>query len=1030
VVAVTFTVDDRARVPFALVGVVLLLGSATYAATLAHRPAPAERPDAVAAMDRVDATAATAVQRGTRRAARDAARAPVLVPADTPAGRAIGGNDTFRDYLRLRVYVAVREDLASAAVTVGEAQAVPSLPATPDADALATAIERVHLQRVDGGVRVRVENVTVTLHRNGRVVDRENRTVVRTVATPVLALHERVSRYDRHLNRGPAEGPGLGRRLTARVNAVAWTRGYAQYGGAPISNVLANRHVELMTNGALLSTQRAVFGREDPVGRQSTTRAAAIVGGTDVLMAGLTKADTVRALPKRPGYPNPAPMPKPPAPTRPPDVAEGNVTVGVDLTADRTYATVVGGDGPRSLNRTARSVYGAQVQVVGASRTVDDTDEPAGRPPGTNWTLAGERTSRTVQVNGHSTAPPPVSTGDRWHRLANHSRRVTVVRTTRKRWVRTTADGRETTTTTGTHTETLSVTVAVVGRHAPSKFAPARGIRVVHERGGPLGGPNLRGVPSAARDAVRRQLGGPDELVRLYLAGDLSRTIRVDGDRPDGLEEWLAADLAALRDRVRAISVTVPRTRLGAGEVNPAELLAERIRSRRAALVDAPASYGSVAAKARVAARAAYVEAVLDRLGGRADDARETRSAFDRVLADAGVEPATLSASLDVGSATERPPTHPVATGGPHGPLNASVSTTPAYLTLSGVTHDRLPSVPVGERYHPLVARNTNLFTLPYGDAADAVVAPLFDTPERTSLRSAARTLRSANRSLQRRADPELETRRDELQVEVLRALAYLRDRLQTTVARVDGVTRGEATSAVDAAFERWDGTAARAMAAANGSLAPAVTAEAERRLADGGERERELLAVRVRSTLASARERELARPRQPVVNRSSSLARRATRLTVKATIKEGAEATAGAVASRLDGKVTYPPAGLPVAPVPGYWYVTANVWTVTVRGEYLRFAVSVPAGPPGENVTYVRERGRVELDWDGDGVGERVGRTTRLSFSVSTASVVVVPPGGPGVGDRGGNADERSSGWPHPGNATSEVTTTSTGRK
>jgi hypothetical protein len=1030
VVPVRLIVDERARVPFALVGVVLLLGSATYAATLAHRPAVPERPDAVAAMDRVDATAAGAVQRGTRRAARAAARAPVVVPASTPAGRAIGGNDTFRHYLRLRVYVAVREALASAAVAVGDVRAVPSLPATPDADALSAAIERVHLQRVDGGVRVRVENVTVTLRRDGRVVDRENRTVVRMVATPVLALHERVTRYERRLNRGPAEGPGLGRRLTARVNAVAWARGYAQYGGAPISNVLANRHVELMTNGALLSTQRAVFGREDPVGREATTRASAIVGGTDVLMAALTKADTVRALPKRPGYPRPAPMPKPPAPTRPPDVAEGNVTVAVDLTADRAYASVVGGSGPRSLNRTARSVYGARVRVVGASRTVDATDDPAERPSGANWSLAGERTSRTVTVLASGGSAPGVSTGDGWHRLRTHSRRVRVVRTNRKRWVRGNGSDRETKTTTGTHTETLAVTVAVVGRHAPSQFAPRRGIRVVHEPGGPLDGPNLRGVPSAARDAVRGRMGGPDELVRRYLAGNLSRTLRVDGDRPLGLAEWLATDLAGLRDRVRDVSVTVPRTRLGAGEVAPAELLAEHIRSRRAALVDAPATYGSVAAKARVAARAAYVEAVLERLESRARDARKTRSAFDRVLADVGLEPATLSASLDVGSATERPASHPVATGGPHGPLNASVSTTPAYLTLSGVAHDRLPAVPVGERYHPLVARNTNLFTLPYGDAADAVVAPLFDAPERTSLRSAARTLRSANRSLQRRADPELQTRRDELQVAVLRALAYLRDRLRTTLARTDGVTRGEAKAAVDAAFERWDGTAARAMAAANGSLAPAVTAAAERRLEDAGKRERELLSARVRSTLASAREQELARPRQPVVNRSSSLARRATRLTVKATIKEGAKATAGAVAEKIDGKVTYPPAGLPVAPVPGYWYVTTNVWTVTVRGEYLRFAVSVPAGPPGRNVTYVRERGRVALDWDGDGVGERVGRTTRLSFSVSTASVVVVPPGGPGVGDRNGNADERSSGWPQPGNATSEVTTTSTGRE
>jgi len=31
--------------------------------------------------------------------------------------------------------------------------------------------------------------------------------------------------------------------------------------------------------------------------------------------------------------------------------------------------------------------------------------------------------------------------------------------------------------------------------------------------------------------------------------------------------------------------------------------------------------------------------------------------------------------------------------------------------------------------------------------------------------------------------------------------------------------------------------------------------------------------------------------------------------------------------------------AGLPVAPVPGYWVTTVNAWRVQIRGEYPRFA-------------------------------------------------------------------------------------------
>ncbi|WP_336361091.1 DUF7286 family protein [Haladaptatus sp. ZSTT2] len=45
-------------------------------------------------------------------------------------------------------------------------------------------------------------------------------------------------------------------------------------------------------------------------------------------------------------------------------------------------------------------------------------------------------------------------------------------------------------------------------------------------------------------------------------------------------------------------------------------------------------------------------------------------------------------------------------------------------------------------------------------------------------------------------------------------------------------------------------------------------------------------------------------------------------------------------------------------------------------------------------------------------GEKERFGRAPRVSFSVETAVAVVVPPGGTGVGDIDGNADERSAGW------------------
>jgi len=105
-------------------------------------------------------------------------------------------------------------------------------------------------------------------------------------------------------------------------------------------------------------------------------------------------------------------------------------------------------------------------------------------------------------------------------------------------------------------------------------------------------------------------------------------------------------------------------------------------------------------------------------------------------------------------------------------------------------------------------------------------------------------------------------------------------------------------------------------------------------------------------------------------------------------------------------------PAGLPVTPVPGYWYATTNVWTVSVRGAYARFALRTRRGVPGERLRYVRDGSTVTLDVTGDGDHEVLGRDERVAFETNTTVVVAVPPGG-GVGD--GEADERSPGWPRP---------------
>jgi hypothetical protein len=204
-------------------------------------------------------------------------------------------------------------------------------------------------------------------------------------------------------------------------------------------------------------------------------------------------------------------------------------------------------------------------------------------------------------------------------------------------------------------------------------------------------------------------------------------------------------------------------------------------------------------------------------------------------------------------------------------------------------------------------------------------------------------------------------------------------------------------------------------MAVANGSAARSITAAlAAERDATRSAAERGRIRLATRIALDAAR-RNVSRPEQESVN--GTLSR--TREVVRAELKRAAGAAVGNLSEyaqkrRFDEVISDVPAGLPVAPVPGYWYATVNVWQVDVRGGYERLVVRAPHGTPDVpgGTTYVREAETVRADVDGDGRRERVGRTTPVSFRTWTTVAVVVPPNRRGVGDVNGDADERSPGW------------------
>lgn len=1010
-----FRDDDRGWLPFALVGVVILVGSvALFVGLQPDRPAADSTADV--GVERVVGETQTAIRTAVVEAGDAAARNPVIEPANTSAGRMLDDETPFRDALRARIYLRARERLDDLQITRGDVTATASLPATPNATSLASAMARVHVEAASDNrtrLRVRVENVTVTARRGNRTIVHRAVSPTVVVRTPVLAVHERVGRFDRRLNAGIGR-PGLTGRLTTRLYGVVWARGYAQYGsgGAAIENVLANRHVEVVTNGAILREQRHLFGRSDAAGRRAMDRAMVGVATTDLLRGAGLPGGYVKTLFEggRPGpHPTaPAEVPSLDTDTTAPDAGD-RMTVGVNVTADRGLARAAA---PVSLRTLVRSVYSAEVETISeVDRTSGSLPSCWAVQPEGWWRLDYESVDESdPEVRGTTELTPSISDG--WHTFESFGRRVVQDRTRYCHWV----NGNETAVTDASDTFRFDVALALVGRHAHTEYAPARGIEAVHEAGeGPLNGPNLANVSRRAHLRLIDRRGGPDELARAAVRdGENVTGIRtVRGRVPDGIRRWLLADLVAFRDRVASVSVTVERGRAGAFEANPAAELHRKLGG----LVDPPAEYGSVAEKARFAARGLYVERTQTLLEEQAENQDERKRNLGDAVGSAGVDSTGL-----LGDPLEnRTGVETGAVGaGIDGVEITSVEGSPAYLTAAAVGPKHADSLPDDARISPLAAKNVNLFASPHGDVADTLLKSV-DLESTVGLRTAARTLRATRAANELATDNEtldraLDRKSTSLEDIVRRKVGYARERLRTQLA--DQQIGGGETARrrmIGDALDRWEGPGAKALALTNGSAARVV---AERAVAHN-ETKRDRLRSSFRLLLHAAATGPETRVPRAKVSRPSELLRQAVKERLAAGVENATEVGASRLADELDGRLTRSvnrvPAGLPIVPVGPAWWVTVNAWIVDVRGGYDRFAVRAGTGAasgPGGSLTYVRDGGVATVDYDGDGTPERLGHADRIAFTSRTGVVIAVPPGPQGVGDKGENVDERSANW------------------
>ncbi len=1031
-----FVDDRRGRVPFALIGVLLLVTSSAYALGVAERGLVTEDRSVERAVERVDADTTTALKTAAREAAHDAAADPVTHPptgssdGDAAAG-AVRPDSAFEDAFRIRLAIAAADALSAAESEVGDVSASASIPAVEGPADLKSARDRVTVESVADGTATRVTftEVRTVATRDDRIVAErtENRTVV--VAVPTLGAHERTEQFERRLNNGPVEGPGLGRQLTASLYPMTWARGYAQYAGAPIQNVLANRHVELSTNAGIVRTQRDVFGTADPSARGGVARATAETGVADLLApTDLDEEDWAETVLDAPTTADDEGSSLPGMSTD--SVPEETEHVDDETSIAVAHAADVGIVETReNLDRIARDAHRVEATVETSTRRIERGGRPSPPSPGSDWRRVDRRSSSSLSVNGEGT-PSGVPSGtirpDQSLSFGEATREVVVDRRATAEWEREVErvdeDGNVTvvtqrTTTRDRTTDRYRVHVSVTGRYAPTGPAPGQPT-ATFGAGGTNADPDLTDTPDAARtDLDVASAGGVDRIARRAVRnGDVSRTTTVIGERSDDLGDRLTADLVDVHEEVHGIETETRMGNVATGDADPYGELANEIRGKRTELAAPPGRYDGTTDRARVSARLVYLDAVIENLESASEDETDATDAlFERVEgALGGPSVGDVIASREQARETEP---HAVGADGPGGEVRFVPEGSPGYLPRTTVDGARVEAVD-GTSTRPLATRNLNYVTVPYDDVSGGIVDRILGTEETVGPGVAGRALLTADSALSAAggpdADPELQADRDVLAHRLDRSLSAVDRRLVDAAADRTDLSEGERRTAVESAASEYGSIGERAVAVGNGSYADRVASEMAAR--DDLSRSDELaLAASLRVVTRSVAGRDAVRVPARFVDETTDRAREHLRERFEDAAEDGTERAVEEATDRwAPDPVRSVGAGLPVAPAPGYWVATVNAWHVEVRGEYPGFTLHADVGPPGETFEYARTVGDVTVDAGGTEV--LLGETEPVRFETGTVVVVAVPAGPPGVGDVDGTRDETSDGWPCPG--------------
>ncbi len=1129
------TVARRGMVPLAVIGALVLLSAVALVGSVHVQSSPDVDRDAAAAMERTEVSTQSALEEAVIQAMTQAAERPLTTTKNTTYGTELerfASDDTalFRYYVKALIATEATSTLPSAGQQVGDVETTVSTPAIEDRSSFRDALERVTItEDTDGLVTIELSEVELQSQIHGDSISSETTSVSVTLQSPLFEMHERTEAFQERLDAGVYES-GFSQRFNAQLYALGWARGYAQYGGAPITEVIANRHLEPITNHALYRTQQDVFGEADPTLGNAVRQGWFCMASQDA--EGLyeeysnTEPDVSADICSRSewllGDAQTGKLPDPPETTDLLGAAPGmdaEHTIGVNETAYLPFRTLVAGEGTHSLESAIDRAVTVEATIDSTVETSEVTfshDKPTDSATVTESEREHVRTaiesasvgSALSEVSAESSQNGDLSLSD-----------ITATVTVReeKTWHLNRSNGTTksaTTTETETADSTLSLAIAV-DEIGPDSHAsgPIAGETVAdwtsaHEST-MLAGHSLFETADSVPEAILTGIAGDssDEAMAEWLesavepsaetgefSGSTTEHISLADQVSDEFRAALLSDLNSVQSAVEAVNHTFERSELisdgGVDEPTPVGGLITQVKKTQAEIVEDQTTQ-TVAGLIKRELTDSYFTLLVQDLEAIDDGHSEALSGLDETLEDidGGLEQGVTA--LQQGIHPQEPEPVPIETGED---ISYEIRGSPTYLTTETVTDEEIPQVGDDKEFAPLSLTNHNHLQMPYEtlaagffDRLSSVIGfgdPAAELPLQTAgeaLRAgelaivgaetgeygSQESLATQTETVRKETEAGIEEFADDFTHSLLYALypdeVRVVDEADNTVnielAAVPETcqqseyrchissdsTVADAEQQIEAALadqlEAYDTVGERAIAIGNGELVGPLTEQLSADLgADTYQPSHLNSSAAWEGTVESS-----------VYPAFTTSAKEQT-VTIAAVdeleqldeyIREGlTDVSSDIIEDRISSTVedqfdidqyddwvdgvdtpVRVPAGMPLLPVPGMWYATVNTWDVQVQGEYSRFEVSANLMTTATTtpLTYVREDATVSLPVGG--ADEHVGEVDPISVAERTALVVIVPPGGIGVGDRDTANPECSALYPHTGPVNGEET-------